>query len=194
MTPNARLLAALFLLGCAPQNNGAEPAAATSSAKPAPAPTAPTSAAPAEPASPAPSAAAPSASPSSPSASASASASAPEAPPPGVEVKNIGMHIGGGPNDAETKSPIKRSVEPHFEALARCFAKADAQDKGGDVSIDLKIDKAGGKAEIKKYKSGIDGEAFQTCIREVFAEIEFLKPKTGTTVVSYSLRFTPKKK
>ncbi|MBL9021219.1 MAG: hypothetical protein JNL21_03420 [Myxococcales bacterium] len=193
MIPNARLLAALFLLGCAPQNNGAEPAAATSSAKLAPAPTAPTSTAPAAPASAAPSAAAPSA--SAPAASGSASAaSAPDAPPPDVEVKNIGMHIGGGPNDAETKSPIKRSVEPHFEALARCFAKADAQDKGGDVSIDLKIDKAGGKAEIKKYKSGIDGEAFQACIREVFAEIEFLKPKTGTTVVSYSLRFTPKKK
>jgi hypothetical protein len=113
---------------------------------------------------------------------------------PDVEVKNIGMHIGGGPNDNETKAPIKKSVEPHMEAFARCFAKADVQDKAGDVSVDLKIEAAGGKAELKKYKSGIDGAAFESCVRDTFAGIEFLKPKTGATVVSYSLRFTPKKK
>ncbi len=112
---------------------------------------------------------------------------------PDVEVKNIGMHIGGGPNDNETKAPIKTSVEPHFDALKRCYAKADEQ-KQGDVSLDLKIDRAGGKAELQKYKSGIPGEAFKTCVSDLFKEIEFKKPKTGTTIVSYSLRFTPGKK
>ena len=188
MIPNARLLLPLVLLGCAPQPTGVEPAAATSSATPASVPSAPSPPASVEPVPSAPSAAAPDTS----APAASASAAPPEEPPPNVEVKNIGMHIGGGPNDAETKSPIKRSVEPHLEALARCFAKAEAQDKGGDVSLDLKIDRAGGKAEIKKYKSGVEGQAFEACIRDVFAAVGVLKPKTGTTVVRYSLRFTPK--
>lgn len=123
----------------------------------------------------------------------SASPTASDQSLPDVEVKNIGMHIGGGPNDAETKAPIKTSVEPHFDAIKRCYTKADEQ-KQGDVSLDLKIDKGGGKAELQKYKSGIPGEAFKTCVSDLFKEIEFKKPKTGTTIVSYSLRFTPGKK
>jgi hypothetical protein len=161
------------------------------SASPVPAPSATDRAAASTPA---PSAAAPSSAvpTAAPSASAVASAAADE-PMPDVEVKNIGMHIGGGPNDNETKAPIKTSVEPHFDALKRCYAKAEEQ-KQGDVSLDLKIDKAGGKAELQKYKSGIPGDAFKSCVSDLFKEIEFKKPKTGTTIVSYSLRFTPGKK
>lgn len=114
-------------------------------------------------------------------------------PLPDVEVKNIGMHIGGGPNDTVTKGPIKRSVEPHFNAFKICFAKADEQ-KQGDVSVDLKIEAAGGKAALTKYKSAIKGATFESCVKETFALIEFEKPKGGATVVSYSLRFTPAKK
>lgn len=127
------------------------------------------------------------------SAPASASAAADSGPLPDVEVKNIGMHIGGGPNDSETKAPIKTSVEPHFDTIKRCYAKADEQ-KQGDVSLDLKIDRAGGKAEVQKFKSGIPGEAFKDCLTVLFTAIDFKKPKTGTTIVSYSLRFTPGKK
>lgn len=129
-----------------------------------------------------------------PSASAAASASAAPAELPAVTVKNIGMHIGGGPNDDATKAPIKRSVARHFEQLRACFSKAADQDKQGDVSVDLKIQKAGGQAEVQKFKSALKGEGFETCIRDVFLAIDFEKPKTGTTVVSYSLRFTPDKK
>lgn len=126
-----------------------------------------------------------------PSAAVAASA---EVPAPSVEVKNIGMHIGGGPNDNETKAPIKRSVEPHFPALAACFAEVVDPAKSGDVSIDLYIDKAGGKAEIRKFRSALEGAGFEPCVRKAFEAIDFERPKTGTTVVSYSLRFTPKKR
>jgi hypothetical protein len=110
-----------------------------------------------------------------------------------VEVKNIGMHIGGGPNDAVTKAPINRSVNPHMDAFRACFAKASDPTKGGDVSVDLKIERAGGKAEVQRYKSAISGEGFEACVRATFDAIDFEKPKTGTTVVSYSLRFSPNK-
>jgi len=102
------------------------------------------------------------------------------------------MHIGGGPNDAPTKAPIRKSVEPHFDEFRRCFALAEDQTKGGDVSIDLRIDRAGGKpTQVKPPKTSIKGADFKECVVHTFEAIEFLKPKGGTTVVSYSLRFTP---
>lgn len=109
-----------------------------------------------------------------------------------VEVKNIGMHIGGGPNDKETKAPIKISVEPHFEAFERCFAKADDPTKGGDFGVDLRIEREGGTAKVTEPRTAIKGDAFEDCVLAVFQAIDFQKPKGGATVVSYSLRFTPR--
>lgn len=119
-------------------------------------------------------------------------APAEEAPIPKVKVKNIGMHIGGGPNDDVTKEPIKRSVEPHFDAFRRCFAKVDDSAKGGDFGVDVLIEGAGGKAKITHPRTALKGEGFEACVVAVFEAIEFLKPKGGKkTMVSYSIRFTP---
>src|SRR5262249_17896478 len=83
------------------------------SAPPLPLPPAPVSG-PAEGPSPAAASAAPSA-----SAIATAAVRTPD-----VRVTNIGMHIGGGPNDDVTKAPIRRSVEPHFDEFRKCFGLA----------------------------------------------------------------------
>jgi hypothetical protein len=115
---------------------------------------------------------------------------APEAVP-AVKVANIGMHIGGGPNDAPTKEPIRKSVEPHFDAFKRCFAQVADLKKGGDFGVDLRIDRAGGKAKVSHPRTALKGKEFEACVVRVFEEIDFLKPKGGTTTVSYSLRFTP---
>ena len=128
-----------------------------------------------------------------PSASASASAAPVAEPPlPSVKVVNIGMHIGGGPNDDITKEPIRRSVHPHFDDFRRCFAKVEDPKKGGDFGVDLRVDKAGGKARVSHPRTALKGKEFKACVVTVFEGIEFLKPKGGTTTVSYSLRFTPK--
>lgn len=116
-----------------------------------------------------------------------------EAPLPAVKVSNIGIHIGGGPNDDPTKDPIRRSVHPHFDAFRRCWPLAEDPKKAGEVSIDLRIDKAGGKAQIKRSSFTMKGKELKECVLKVFEEIDFLKPKGGTTTVSYSLRFTPGK-
>jgi hypothetical protein len=130
--------------------------------------------------------------PVAPSASASSAAAAEEAPIPKVKVKNIGMHIGGGPNDDVTKEPIKRSVEPHFDAFRRCFAKVDDQAKGGDFGVDVLIEGAGGKAKITHPRTALKGAGFEACVVSVFEAVEFLRPKGGQkTMVSYSIRFTP---
>ncbi len=133
-----------------------------------------------------------------PSASATASATAsttptvaPDGPIPNVKVANIGMHIGGGPNDAPTKLPIKQSVEPHFNDLRRCFALVEDPQKGGDFGLDLLIDKAGGKAKVSHPRTSLKGAGFKECMVAAYEAIDFKKPRGGTTTVSYSVRFTP---
>lgn len=100
------------------------------------------------------------------------------------------MHIGGGPNDDVTKDPIRRSVAPHFEAFRRCYGKA-AEPKPADFGIDLRIPRDGGKAQLTKPRSTLKDEPFKECVIHTFEGIDFLKPRGGETVVSYSLRFTP---
>jgi len=101
------------------------------------------------------------------------------------------MHIGGGPNDAATKEPIAKSVEPHFDEFKRCFAMVGDQKHGGDFGVDLLIEAEGGKAKVTAPRTRMKGAGFEDCVVKVFASIDFLKPRFGKTVVSYSLQFTP---
>jgi pyruvate/2-oxoglutarate dehydrogenase complex dihydrolipoamide acyltransferase (E2) component len=189
-----RALAPLALLAAcsAPPATAPAPADAASApvaaATPAPAPPPPpptASAAPPPSAEPAPS--------TVPSAAPAASATpAAEAPLPAVKVSNIGMHIGGGPNDDVTKDPIRRSVQPHFDAFRRCFAQVEEK-KTGDYGVDLRIQREGGKAQVSHPRTALKGKDFKECVVKVFEGIDFLKPRGGTTTVSYSLRFTPAK-
>jgi hypothetical protein len=118
----------------------------------------------------------------------------PEPPPeplPTVKIKNIGMHIGGGPNDQVSKQPIADSVKPHFDAMRVCWKLVENPSRPGDFGVDLLIARQGGKARVSNPRTSIKGEGFQACVVGVFEKIEFLKPNTGTTMVSYSVRFTP---
>ncbi len=139
--------------------------------------------------------------PSAPAAAPVVSASAPtvapvaaSAPPPEVpvDVANIGLHIGGGPNDDVTKAPIVKSIEPHFPAFRVCFAKADDPKKKGDFGVDLAIERDGGKAKVTKPRTAIGGDAFRSCVMSVFEGVDFQKPRGGKTIASYSLRFSPR--
>ncbi|WP_437292174.1 hypothetical protein [Sorangium sp. So ce406] len=209
---SAPLAFAFAAAGCSPR--ATPPTEGSAAPQVEAAPTAPASAAPSAPAAPAaaastsaagsasasaagPDAAAPaSAAPvvsAAPAASATPDPAAPAdaGPLPKVKVANIGMHIGGGPHDDYTKEPIKRSVAPHFDEFRRCFALAEDPNKAGDFGIDLRIEKDGGKAEVRKPRTALKGEAFTRCVVGVFERIDFQKPRRGPTVVSYSLRFTP---
>jgi hypothetical protein len=108
-----------------------------------------------------------------------------------VAVTNIGVHIGGGPNDSETKEPVVRSVAPHFEELRACWATVDDPRRGGDFGIDLLIPAEGGNARVSNPRTGIHPDAFRDCVVKVFEQIAFAKPRGGRTMASYSLRFAP---
>lgn len=113
-----------------------------------------------------------------------------EEPPVKVKLATIGMHVGGGPYDEVTKEPMKRSVEPHFGELARCWKLAGRQEPT-DVGVDLVIEAAGGRAKVSNPRTFAKGEGFVPCVVSFFESVDFLKPKNGKTVVSYSVRFTP---
>lgn len=107
-----------------------------------------------------------------------------------ARVENIGVHIGGGPNDDATKAPVRASIAPHFDELSACFDEAEGA-RGGDFGVDLRIPAVGGRAKVGPHRTTLRGEPFVACVLAVFEGIDFARPRGGATVASYSLRFTP---
>ena len=118
------------------------------------------------------------------------SAPSPADPPPAVKLATIGMHVGGGPYDEITKEPMKRSVEPRLPDLARCW-KLVSRPAAADVGVDLVIEAKGGRARVSNPRTSVTSDGFVPCVVSFFERVEFLEPKNGKTVVSYSVRFTP---
>jgi hypothetical protein len=108
-----------------------------------------------------------------------------------VTVTNIGIHIGGGPNDPATKEPVVRSLAPHFDEFRRCYALVE-NPRAGDFGVDLLIEKDGGHAKVDNPRTTL-GRAFSDCMVGAFAAADFEAPRTGRTKVSYSLSFRPAK-
>jgi hypothetical protein len=106
-----------------------------------------------------------------------------------VIVENVGLHIGGGPNDDASKAPFLRAIEPHRDAFRACFVKVEEPEKGGTFGVDLSIGRGGGKAEVRQPRTGMKGTEFRKCVIEAFEQIVFEKPAKGPTVISFSIRY-----
>ena len=116
-------------------------------------------------------------------------ATAPPAEAPAVDIRHIGMHIGGGPNDDMTKSPFIKSIDTQVPALAACWSSLPKKPTV-DFGIDALVPATGGRAKIDRPRSTFADAAFVACAQKAFEEIEFLKPRSGlSTKVSASLRF-----
>ncbi len=146
-------------------------------------------------ATPAPGAAAPASPPPTASAVPAAPAVPNESPPdeppgklPEVSVENIGLHIGGGPNDDASKAPFRKAIEPHFDDFRACYVKVVEPDKGGTFGVDLRVGRNGGKPEVRQPRTGMKGKGFRDCMVSVFQGIDFPAPHKPV-VFSYSLRF-----
>lgn len=120
-----------------------------------------------------------------------AQAPAPEQPAslPEVKVENIGLHIGGGPNDDATKEPFRRAIAEQYDAFRRCYTLVDEPAKGGTFGVDLRVGRAGGKADVLQPRTGMRGKGFSECMVAAFAQVDFEKP-AKPVMFSYSLRFT----
>jgi hypothetical protein len=107
-----------------------------------------------------------------------------------VKVENVGLHIGGGPNDDATKAPYLAAAEKQFDALRACYTKVEEPMKGGTFGVDLHIGRAGGRPQVKQPRTGMKGTDFRDCVVKAFEQMEFEKPKKGPTVISYSVRYS----
>jgi hypothetical protein len=110
-------------------------------------------------------------------------------PLPELKVENIGLHVGGGPNDAETKAPFLSAVAERFPSFMDCYRKNEDPQTGGRFGIDLHIARTGGRARLEQPRTALRGSEFRACVTSVFEAVEFQKPKKGPTTISYSLRF-----
>jgi hypothetical protein len=111
-------------------------------------------------------------------------------PLPELKVENIGLHIGGGPNDADTKAPFLNAVAERFPAFMDCYRKSEDPAQGGRFGIDLHIARGGGHPRSEQPRTALRGPELRACLGNVFDSVEFQKPKHGPTTISYSLRFT----
>lgn len=118
----------------------------------------------------------------------------PGEPPPGtptlpaVSVKTIGLHVGGGPNDAESKAPFVNALEQRFPEFLRCYRLVSEPGKGGSFGVDLHIERTGGHARVEQPRSALEGEPFRNCMVSAFQGVDFPQLKKPF-VISYSLRF-----
>ena len=109
---------------------------------------------------------------------------------PELRLEALGMHVGGGTNSPEEKAPFHRALERQFPAFLQCYRLADEPWAGGSFGIDIKIPRAGGGPTLEQPRTKIHGTGFQDCMVAAFGKVQFEKPKTGPTVISYSVMFT----
>jgi hypothetical protein len=117
---------------------------------------------------------------------------APNADPSRVRVTNIGLHVGGGPNDRATKAPFLRAIAEHFDTFRTCYMTTDAAGQRGTFGIDLLVPAAGGHADASNARTRLGGSAFRECVVDAFRDVNFAPPKLGATKISYALEFDPK--
>lgn len=108
---------------------------------------------------------------------------------PELRVEALGMHVGGGKNDAEEKAPFQRALEQRFSAFMDCYRLVEDPWAGGSFGVDLKIPRAGGAPTAEQPRTRIRGAGFEACMLKAFGQVQFEKPKAGPTVISYSIRF-----
>jgi len=115
-----------------------------------------------------------------------------------VTLATIGMHVGGGPYDEPTKEPMKRSVEPRFGDLARCWTELPAPPPAGlDVGVDLVIEAKGGRARVQNprvsgtKKTAKNEGGLEACIVSFFESVDFL-PRAPERRQDRAERFDPR--
>lgn len=107
--------------------------------------------------------------------------------PRNLDVEYIGMHIGGGPNDKDTKAPFERALGSAFEAIARCAEPSSTDGLRGTFGADFLIPAGGGQAQVSNPRSALPEEV-RACILQAFEKVKFDRPRHGPTKLSYSVR------
>lgn len=107
---------------------------------------------------------------------------------PELTYSHLGMHIGGEPNDADSKRPWIQAIDDGSDGLLRCYRFVDDPFAGGSFGVDLYVSTKGGAPEVRATRQKIGGEAFESCMKEAFTRLSFQAPERPT-VLSYSILF-----
>jgi hypothetical protein len=105
-----------------------------------------------------------------------------------VRVRHIGMHIGGGPNDDDTKKPFLKAIEARNQKYLGCYRLVKNPLQGGTFGVDLFVNAAGGTPDVRKTRQRLGGSDFESCMVDAFNSVRFARSAKATTL-SYSLRF-----
>lgn len=124
-----------------------------------------------------------------------AAPSAPAAPDPNaiskINLKTIGLHVGGGPNDDATRKPLLALLELSFPDLQRCAAQlSPLPTQLTSFGIDLYVGAKGGHAEARQIRTRLGPEAFRVCVKQALTVLNFPAPPKPR-VISYSVAFSP---
>ena len=107
-----------------------------------------------------------------------------------LEVKTIGLHVGGGPNDSETRGRYVSIIETKLAEFKKCHVLTPDTNKKASFGVDLLLPAKGGRPQVKDYRTSLKGRDFQACVLGTFGQIRFPEVPRPT-VISYSLLFKP---
>lgn len=119
----------------------------------------------------------------------------PSGPPPGtpslpeVNVRNVGLHVGGGRNDAASKAPFLSTLERHHPDFLRCYRLVEEPGTQGTFGVDLHVGRKGVVERVEQPRPGLPGDEFRDCMVRVFEKVQF-EPMSSPVVISYSVRFS----
>jgi hypothetical protein len=114
-------------------------------------------------------------------------------PLPELSVKSFGLHIGGSAQDAAARDEFLRALEAASWRYLDCYRLVEQPGSVGTFGADLTVGAAGGRATVKKPRTKLRGEAFQTCMLNAFEGVSFPRTPSGrAAVVSYSVKFNLK--
>lgn len=109
---------------------------------------------------------------------------------PSLEVKTIGLHVGGGPNDTQTRQRYVGIIEGKLSEFKKCHVLTLDTNKKASFGVDLLVSKKGGRPTVKDYRTSLKGRDFQACVLGTFGQIRFPE-MPRPTVISYSFIFKP---
>ena len=109
---------------------------------------------------------------------------------PELKLKVVGMHIGGGPNDAVTKRPFIEAIEGAFDTMRVCYRDAEDPMKGGSFGVDLRVEREGGHPTLQSVRTVMKGDKMRACLEQAVKAAQFTKPAKGATVLSVSVNFS----
>ncbi len=108
---------------------------------------------------------------------------------PKLELKNVGLHVGGGPNDAATHHAFAAPIGLVFGEFQRCYRSVELPRPLAIYGVDLVVEPGSGRAKVRTVRTKLGGKAFLECLQSVLEAVHFQNPLKKPTSVSYSLRF-----